>query len=547
MAKDDYLARARGPASSRGGKTAQQENLLKGAAVLGGASRDRRPSPLGLWRIGHEGDRVAVARRGVAQEGRPHPSGHRRQLRQGHARRGHRYVTETQIAMQWQLYDALLGWDPDHELSQPARRVLRAQRRRHRAHGKLKSGLTFHDGKSVTADDVVYSFQRILDPKTGAVGTDQLAGLSPERHQEGRRPHRAVHARQAERRSSTRPWPTTPTPSCRSATTPRARRAPSAPARGSSRAIAPASRSSSTANPNYWGEGPYADKLTHDRVRRSDGASSTRCSAARSTTSTSSRPARPRSIKATPGFTLLEAKTGGWEPFTMRIDQKPFDDVRVRQAFRLIVDRQQMIDQALGGYGWLGNDMYAPFDPGYPKDLPQRAQDIEQAKSLLKQAGYDNDLTVELVTSDGRRRRRRAGRPGVRGAGQGAPASPSRSRSVDAGVFYGDDYLKWTFAQDFWGTRNYLPQTTLVTSPGGPVQRDPLEGRRVADDRRRGLQDGRRRQAQRADRRTPRRSSTSAAATSSGSSTSCWTPTATSSPASSPTRGASPPARTATT
>ncbi len=64
---------------------------------------------------------------------------------------------------------------------------------------------------------------------------------------------------------------------------------------------------------------------------------------------------------------MLDAKTGAWQPFTMRIDVKPFNDVRVRQAFRLIVDRQQMIEQAYGGFGWVGNDMYAPFDPGTPQ------------------------------------------------------------------------------------------------------------------------------------------------------------------------------------
>ena len=124
-------------------------------------------------------------------------------------------------------------------------------------------------------------------------------------------------------------------------------------------------------------------------------------------------------VKSNADFTLLQAKSGGWEPITMRIDQKPFDDVRVRQAFRLIADRQQMIDQALAGYGWLGNDMYGQFDPGYPKDLPQREQDIEQAKSLLKQAGYDNDLTVDVQHL--RRRGRRPGgrRSGLRRAGQG--------------------------------------------------------------------------------------------------------------------------------
>ena len=37
--------------------------------------------------------------------------------------------------------------------------------------------------------------------------------------------------------------------------------------------------------------------------------------------------------------------------------------------------------------------------PRLPEDLPQRVQDLEQAKSLLKQAGYDNNLTVELTCS----------------------------------------------------------------------------------------------------------------------------------------------------
>ena len=130
-------------------------------------------------------------------------------------------------------------------------------------------------------------------------------------------------------------------------------------------------------------------------------------------------------IKSTSGMKLLEAKSGGWDPITMRIDQKPFDDARVRQAFRLIVDRTQMIEQALGGHGWLGNDMYAPFDPGYPKDLPQRVQDLEQAKSLLKQAGYDNNLTVQLTTSTAVGAPAWWPRPRCSRSRPRAPASPS--------------------------------------------------------------------------------------------------------------------------
>ena len=82
----------------------------------------------------------------------------------------------------------------------------------------------------------------------------------------------------------------------------------------------------------------------------------------------------------------------------MRVDQAPFTDVRVRQAFRLMVDRNQMVRQVYSGHGRIGNDMYCPYDPSYPSKLAQRHQDIDQAKSLLKAAGQ-SDMAITLTTS----------------------------------------------------------------------------------------------------------------------------------------------------
>ncbi len=151
----------------------------------------------------------------------------------------------------------------------------------------------------------------------------------------------------------------------------------------------------------------------------------------------------------------------------MRIDVKPFDDVRVRQAFRLIVDRQQMIDQAYSGLGAVANDMYARFDAGTP-DLPQREQDIEQAKSLLKEAGYDGDLTVELVTSEGALGGDEVAAAQVFAEQAKAAGVTVKLKKVDAGVFYGEDYLTWPFAQDFWATRSFLAQASQGTMPDAP-------------------------------------------------------------------------------
>ena len=57
------------------------------------------------------------------------------------------------------------------------------------------------------------------------------------------------------------------------------------------------------------------------------------------------------SVKGNGNLRVVISETGAWQPFTMRVDAAPFDDVRVRQAFRLIVDRQQMVDQVLSGQG----------------------------------------------------------------------------------------------------------------------------------------------------------------------------------------------------
>ena len=146
---------------------------------------------------------------------------------------------------------------------------------------------------------------------------------------------------------------------------------------------------------DYWGQVPYVDKMTWyataDATAQINGLLGGTYDWI-----TQLAPTQVQLVKSSPGYALLTAHSGMYVPFAMRCDVKPFDDVRVRQAFRLIADRKQMIDSALDGYGTLGNDMNTPYDPGYPKDVPQREQDLEQAKSLLKQAGYDNDLTVQL-------------------------------------------------------------------------------------------------------------------------------------------------------
>jgi peptide/nickel transport system substrate-binding protein len=168
-------------------------------------------------------------------------------------------------------------------------------------------------------------------------------------------------------------------------------------------------------------------------------------------------------IEGRENLAIYESESGGWTPITMRVDQEPFKDVRVREAFRLIANREQMVSQGLAGYGRVANDIYAPFDPCYfGDDFPQREQDIEQARSLLSAAGQDG-LTIDCYTT-----------PADTGMVEGAQVFAENAReagvtvnvkNVDSGVFYGDQYLQWTFATDFWGGRNYLAQVAVGSLP----------------------------------------------------------------------------------
>src|SRR5207245_581362 len=85
--------------------------------------------------------------------------------------------------------------------------------------------------------------------------------------------------------------------------------------------------------------------------------------------------------------------------FYMDTTKPPFNDARVRLAIKLIADRKALVDGALSGYGTVGNDIVGKGLPFYDAALPQRAQDIAKAKSLLKAAGQEH-LTVTLQTSD---------------------------------------------------------------------------------------------------------------------------------------------------
>ena len=104
-------------------------------------------------------------------------------------------------------------------------------------------------------------------------------------------------------------------------------------------------------------------------------------------------------FEGTDEFTFNSYPSGGWSTLVMDTTVPPFDDVRVRQAFKLVVDRQEMLDVVLAGDGAIACD--TPVWSGDPYYVEQDCQqDIERAKELLAEAGYPDGIDVVLTIAD---------------------------------------------------------------------------------------------------------------------------------------------------
>jgi peptide/nickel transport system substrate-binding protein len=101
------------------------------------------------------------------------------------------------------------------------------------------------------------------------------------------------------------------------------------------------------------------------------------------------------------GYNVIKLKSSAHRELSMRNDQAPFTDPRVRQAIALTLNRPQIVQALFKGYADVGND--SPFAPVFPStntSVPQRVQDIAKAKSLLSAAGHPSGFSTQLVTEN---------------------------------------------------------------------------------------------------------------------------------------------------
>lgn len=322
----------------------------------------------------------------------------------------------------------------------------------------LREGVKFHDGSDFGADDVVYTFQRLLDPELASGGAPLLSFMTPESivavddHTVEFRldepvvelpllitnkftnivPAGSKHEDLRLHGVGTGPFK-------------QEQFEPNSPVRLLTR------------NDDWWG-GEVKPACLRITVIQEPVASVSAIKSGEVDVLLNVDPSTIPSVKDDPNVELVTTAASNSMTLSMWVDTPPFDDPRVREAMKLLVDRQAMVDTVLLGFGEVGNDNPVPLGSpaAYTDTAP--ARDLEKAKQLLGEAGHGDGLEIDLYTGEGV--------PGMVKMAQ-AYAQMAADAGVNVNVvvtpadsYWDDVWLKYPFVNSAWSMR--APATGLA-------------------------------------------------------------------------------------
>ncbi|TDO47401.1 peptide/nickel transport system substrate-binding protein [Kribbella sp. VKM Ac-2527] len=254
---------------------------------------------------------------------------------------------------------------------------------------------TFHDGRPVRARDVLASFARIVEPGSTFRAKSSLAVIDLANS-------RAIDDRTVEFRLK-RPYAEFPnalatigTAIIPEGTTNFDRPIGSGPFKFSS--FAPGRSFVATRNPDYWDGTPYLDELeivvTNDEAARVNALLGRQVEYAHDLTPTSAR-----THEQSGQLQVHRLPLSNFQGLAMKVDRPPFNRPELRQALFHLVDRDELVRSVFQGSGQLCNDLYGKGYRYYAGSLPQRNQDLDRARALVKQAGAEG-MTIDFDTSE---------------------------------------------------------------------------------------------------------------------------------------------------
>lgn len=153
-------------------------------------------------------------------------------------------------------------------------------------------------------------------------------------------------------------------------------------------------------NPNYWKEGRAHFDEIELRAIRDVSARMTALQTGQIDAMNYVDATTANLLKALPNVQLIQTQGKLHFAFSVKCNEGPFTDPDVRRAMKLAIDRQEIVDKVLSGFGSIANDQ--PISTAYQyhnPNLPQTMYDPEEARALLRKAGVEG-ATVQLHVSE---------------------------------------------------------------------------------------------------------------------------------------------------
>jgi peptide/nickel transport system substrate-binding protein len=266
---------------------------------------------------------------------------------------------------------------------------------------KLRQGVKFHDGSDFKADDVVATYRRLADKTTGSTAASALTFLPPDGIEKVDDQTVIFHLSRAQAdfpyytyiyQAGILPatwsgdWASTPIGT--------------GPFKMTS--YTPGQGSSYIRNENYWENGlPYLDGIEIKIWQDPSGELTALQSGASDLMALTPYDALD-DIRKNPNLQVTTSRSASYDAMHMRVDTAPFDNVKVRQALALALNRQDVLVTVLGPDGGeLANDQpVAPILRDHV-DIGMKTQDLTTARRLLAEAGHPNGFEFDLPTHSG--------------------------------------------------------------------------------------------------------------------------------------------------
>lgn len=271
---------------------------------------------------------------------------------------------------------------------------------------KLRPGVKFHDGKTLDAEDVLATIQRILDPKTGSRARSNLQMVETVEAVDPLTvrfklniPYAGFADIFADRQMrivskdkiadlSKNPIGTGPF---------------------MFKSWSPGDRLELVKNPNYYDKGlPKLDAVTLRIIPESAARLAALESGAIDLLWSMPYESVDK-LKSNPNLRADSVPTPTWDGVILNNAIPPFNDPRVRKALALTIDKEALVELALFGQG---SPTFSPIPPSHPyfnKAMKFNPPDIAQAKKLLAEAGFPNGIDVPMQVPQEREQRVRLG------------------------------------------------------------------------------------------------------------------------------------------